>query len=158
MRSAPQPAADERTTLEQFLDFQRETLLEKCMDLSGEQLATRSVPPSDMSLLGLVRHLAKVERWWFRVQMCDMPLAPINQDDFEGARAQDWEDDLAVYRAEVAAARDAVRDVPLEALAHGKHAQGITLRWIYLHMIAEYARHLGHADLLREHVDGRTGL
>ncbi len=158
MRSAPQPAADERTTLEQFLDFQRETLLEKCMDLSGEQLATRSVPPSDMSLLGLVRHLAKVERWWFRVQMCDMPLAPIYQDDFDGVLGQNWEDDLAVYRAEVAAARDAVRDLPLDALARGKHAQGISLRWIYLHMIAEYARHLGHADLLRERVDGRTGV
>ncbi len=158
MRSAPQPAADERTTLEQFLDFQRETLLEKCMDLSGEQLATRSVPPSDMSLLGLVRHLAKVERWWFRMQMCGLRLPPIYQNDFDGVLGQDWEDDLAAYLAEVAAARDAVRDSPLDALAQGKHAQGISLRWIYLHMIAEYARHLGHADLLRERVDGRTGV
>ena len=158
MRTIPEPAADERTSLEQFLDFQRETLLEKCLDLSGEQLVMQAVPPSGMSLLGLVRHLAKVERWWFRMQMCGMPLAALNRDDFDGVRAQDYENDLEVYRAEVAAARDAVRDVSLDALAEGKHAKGITLRWIYLHMIAEYARHLGHADLLRERVDGRTGL
>ena len=149
---------DERDLLEQFLDVQREALLRKCEDLSGEQLASRAVPPSDLSLLGLVRHLAKVERWWFRMQMCGMRLPALYRDDFEGVRAQEWEDDLEVYRGEVAAARDAVRDLPLDAPAEGRHAQGLTLRWIYLHMIAEYSRHMGHADLLRERVDGRTGL
>ena len=150
--------SDERALLEQFLDVQREALLRKCADLSGEQLATRSVPPSDMSLLGLVRHLAKVERWWFRIQMCGMPLPALYRDDFDGVRAELWEDDFEAYAGEVAAARDAVRDLPLDALAQGKHAQGLTLRWIYLHMTAEYARHLGHADLVRERIDGVTGL
>jgi uncharacterized damage-inducible protein DinB len=164
MHSTPEPAAGERAMLDQFLDVQRETLLRKCRDLDGEQLARRSVPPSSMSLLGLVRHLAKVERWWFRRQMCGMPLAPLHVTreepdlDFDGVRAEDWEDDLEVYRGEVAAARDAVADLPLDAFAKGTHAQGLSLRWIYLHMIAEYARHNGHADLLRERVDGRTGL
>lgn len=164
MRNVPDPAADERETLDQFLDFQRETLLEKCMDLSGEQLVRRSVPPSSMSLLGLVRHLAKVERWWFRIQMCGMDLPPLYVSreepdrDFDGVRADRWEEDLEAFRGEVAAARDAVAWLSLDDVARGGHAHGVTLRWIQVHMIAEYARHVGHADLLRETLDGRTGV
>jgi hypothetical protein len=149
--------------LDGFLDFHRETLLEKCAGLSGEQLATRAVPPSTLSLQGLVRHLAGVERWWFRQHMCGMRLPMLNYTkenpdlDFDGTDPARWENDLEVYRTEVAAARDAVADLPLDALAKGPRGDEISLRWVYLHVIAEYARHNGHADLLRESLDGTTG-
>jgi Protein of unknown function (DUF664) len=158
MRHAPDPLADERTMLEQFLDFHRATLLQKCQDLSAEQL---SVAPLDskLSLHGLVRHLSRVERWWFRMVIGGLDLPPLhisreNPDlDFDAAIPQTWEDDLALYEGEVAAARDMVADVPLDY-----EARGFTLRWVYVHMIAEYARHNGHADLIREQLDGRTGV
>ena len=150
--------------LEAFLDFHRETLIEKCMDLSGEELAIRPVATSLLSLQGLVRHMAKVERWWFRMYMCGMPLPPLNTSkehpdlDFEGVDPARWQEDLEVYRGEVAAARDAVLVYGLDDLSRRERGEPVTLRWIYLHMIAEYARHNGHADLIRESVDGRTGI
>ena len=150
--------------LEAFLDFHRETLLEKCMDLSGEELAVRPVPTSLLSLQGLVRHMAKVERWWFRMYMCGMPLPPLNASkehpdlDFEDVDPALWQEDLEVYRGEVEAARDAVLVFGLDDLSRRERGEPVTLRWIYLHMIAEYARHNGHADLIRESVDGRTGI
>ena len=150
--------------LEAFLDFHRETLIEKCMDLSGEELAIRPVATSLLSLQGLVRHMAKVERWWFRMYMCGMPLPPLNTSkehpdlDFEDVDPARWQEDLEVYRGEVAAARDAVLVYGLDDLSRRERGEPVTLRWIYLHMIAEYARHNGHADLSRESVDGRTGI
>jgi uncharacterized damage-inducible protein DinB len=150
--------------LDAFLDFHRQTLLEKCMDLAPEELSIRAVPPSGLSLHGLVRHMARVERWWFRMYMCGMPLPGLNVSrdqpdlDFEAVDPARWEDDLQVYRGEVAAARDAVVYLSLDDLSESRHGEQVTLRWIYLHMIAEYARHNGHADLLREAVDGRTGV
>jgi uncharacterized damage-inducible protein DinB len=150
--------------LEAFLDFHRETLIEKCMDLSGEELAIRPVATSLLSLQGLVRHMAKVERWWFRMYMCGMPLPPLNTSkehpdlDFEDVDPARWQEDLEVYRGEVAAARDAVLVYGLDDLSRRERGEPVTLRWIYLHMIAEYARHNGHADLIRESVDGRTGI
>lgn len=158
MRTAPDPSADERTMLEQFLEFHRATLVQKCQDLSPEQLSTAPLD-SKLSLHGLIRHMSRVERWWFRMFTCGMRLPPLhisreNPDlDFDEASPATWEDDLVTYEGEVTAARDAVADLPLE------HARdGVTLRWVYLHMIAEYARHNGHADLIREHLDGRTGV
>ncbi len=150
--------------LDAFLDFHRQTLLEKCMDLSAEQVSVRAVPPSGLSLHGLVRHMARVERWWFRMYMCGMPLPALNVSrdqpdlDFDEVDPARWEDDLQVYRGEVAAARDAVVYLSLDDMSESRHGEQVTLRWIYLHMIAEYARHNGHADLLREAVDGRTGV
>ena len=150
--------------LEAFLDFHRETLIEKCMDLSGEELAIRPVATSLLSLQGLVRHMAKVEHWWFRMYMCGMPLPPLNTSkehpdlDFEDVDPARWQEDLEVYRGEVAAARDAVLVYGLDDLSRRERGEPVTLRWIYLHMIAEYARHNGHADLIRESVDGRTGI
>ena len=150
--------------LEAFLDFHRETLIEKCMDLSGEELAIRPVATSLLSLQGLVRHMAKVERWWFQMYMCGMPLPPLNTSkehpdlDFEDVDPARWQEDLEVYRGEVAAARDAVLVYGLDDLSRRERGEPVTLRWIYLHMIAEYARHNGHADLIRESVDGRTGI
>ncbi|MBK6764254.1 MAG: DinB family protein [Micrococcales bacterium] len=164
MRTHPSPSGPERDLLDDFLDFHRETLLEKCMDLSPEQLGLRSAAPSQLSLHGLVRHLARIERWWFRICMCDMSLPGLfvsrehPDGDFEEIDPARWADDLQVYRGEVAAARDAVLTLSLDdEAARGPHGT-VTLRWIYLHMIAEYARHNGHADLLRERIDGRTGL
>jgi len=150
--------------VEAFLDFHRETLLEKCMDLTPEQLGARAVPPSQLSLHGLVRHMARVERWWFRQCMCGMslPALYVSRDDpdadFAGTDPARWADDLETYRGEAAAASDAVLTRSLDDLADRAPHGPVSLRWIYLHMIAEYARHNGHADLLRERVDGRTGL
>lgn len=164
MRTPPPVTGSERETLEAFLDFHRETLLEKCLDLGGEQLAARSCPPSVLSLQGLLRHMAKVERWWFRMYMCGMPLPPLNTSrehpdlDFEDVDPARWEEDIEVYRGEVAAASDAVVAFTLDDLSRGEFGNPVSLRWIYLHMIAEYARHNGHADLIRESVDGRTGI
>jgi hypothetical protein len=117
-----------------------------------------------LSLQGLLRHMAKVERWWFRMYMCGMPLPPLNTSrehpdlDFAGVDPALWEEDVEVYRGEIAAASDAVVAFTLDDLSRGEYGKPVSLRWIYLHMIAEYARHNGHADLLREAVDGRTGV
>jgi uncharacterized damage-inducible protein DinB len=155
----------ERDTLLEYLRHYRLTLEMKCADLDAEQLARRSVPPSTMSLLGLVRHMAKVEHSWFRrvMQGQDLPRlywAPNNRDlDFDGAVADPevvadaWES----WRGEVADAEAFV--AATESLdVQGTHPDGaIALREVLVHMIEEYARHLGHADLLRECIDGRTG-
>lgn len=164
MREVPPLDAPDQQMLEAFLDFQRETFLMKIDGLDAEQLARRSVNPSTLSLLGLVRHLAMVERWWFRIQVAgqDVPALYVNRQepdlDFQGARADEADDDLATYRAEVAAAREAVRGRDLDDMCRGRFGEQTPLRWVYLHMLAEYARHNGHADLLREAVDGQTGV
>lgn len=156
----------ERETLLEYLRHYRLTLEMKCEGLDAEQMARRSVPPSTMSLLGLVRHLAKVEHSWFqRVMGHDLSLPRLywseeDRDlDFNGAVA-----DLAVvedawesWRREVAAAEKVV-DAAESLDVEGRHDSGpIELREVLVHMIEEYARHMGHADLLRECVDGRTG-
>ena len=164
MREIPALDVAEPQMLQGFLDFQRETLLLKVDGLTDEQLVTRSVPPSSLSRLGLVRHLAMVERWWFRIQVAGEDIGPlyVNRQepdlDFDGARAQGAQADLQTYRDEVAAARAAVRGIDLDARCKGRHGQDTPVRWVYLHMIAEYARHNGHADLIRERIDGRTGV
>jgi len=162
-RVDPPYVADERTSLQAWLDFHRQTLLWKCAGLTHEQLATRSAEPSDMSLLGLVRHMTDVERWWFRTRLrredVDGPFGPTDNpsgdfDDLGSVPAAEvWE----AFRAECAAADDAAAGLPLDAtFEHARHGT-IDLRWLYVHMIEEYARHNGHADLLRERIDGVTG-
>jgi uncharacterized damage-inducible protein DinB len=163
----------ERAAVEAWLDFHRATLLQKCAGLSAEQLGERSVPPSSLSLRGLVRHLTEVERSWFRRVLAGQRVQPLyyGPDDEDGdfdaiGRDTDHPDtDTAVVRertaftAEVevsralAAEHESLDDVGA-ALRHGEQ---VSLRWIYLHMIEEYARHNGHADLLRERIDGATG-
>jgi len=154
--------AGERSTLEALLDWHRATLLGKCAGLTGEQLAQHPVPPSNLSLLGLVRHLTDTERAWFRRRAGGQPLpyvygAPSQQDAaFEEAIAAGAEDDYARLVAEQELCRQAVAGLPLEhQFTHPRWGQ-TSLRWVYDHMIAEYARHLGHADLLRECTDGAT--
>ena len=164
-RVEPALVADERTGLEQWLDFHRATLLTKCTGLTSAQLKMRAVPPSRLSLLGLVRHMVEVERWWFRMHAAgeDLPL-PYDPDgvglDFEEVEGADAEADLAAFVRECQAARAAVAGRSLDDVVPSRGdrpERERDIRWIYVHMIEEYARHNGHADLLREAIDGSTG-
>ncbi|HEY7043915.1 MAG TPA: DinB family protein [Nocardioidaceae bacterium] len=170
-RAEPPFAADERTMLDAWLDFHRATLLTKCEGLTEDQLRTRAVPPSSLSLLGLVRHMADVERSWFRRALAgeardDAPPQYYSDDnpdgEFDDVDTADALADLARYRDEVARCRQvAAVHTDLEALGNGVRdgrRAPMSLRWIYLHMIEEYARHNGHADFLRERIDGVTGV
>jgi uncharacterized damage-inducible protein DinB len=153
---------DERSTLLDYLRRYRLTLEMKCADLDAEELARRSVPPSTMSLLGLVRHMAEVERHWFRRELAgqDAPKLYCTAEDAEG----DWngagpDADVAAeawrsWRAEVSFGEQFVADT---ADLGTRGVTGVPMRDVLVHMIEEYARHCGHADLLRERIDGRVG-
>jgi hypothetical protein len=164
-RTDPPQVADERETLTAYLDYHRDTLEVKCTGLSDEQLRERPVPPSKLSLLGLVRHLTDVERGWFGNCIARRGLRPLyysapdNLDgDFDDLDDAPVVEVFAAWRAtcnesrEIAAAADSLDD--LGARGDGSD---VTLRWVMVHMIEEYARHNGHADLLRERIDGATG-
>ena len=155
--------ADERTLLEGFLERHRETLLLKCAGLDGEQLARQSVPPSTLSLLGLIRHFIDVERSWFRRRFAgaDEPSLYYVEGSwdraFDEADASRAEDEYDALLAEWEACRRVVAEASLDdVFEHPRHGP-MQLRWLYLHMIEEYARHNGHADLLRECIDGAVG-
>ncbi|WP_262281432.1 DinB family protein [Micromonospora sp. MA102] len=166
-RSHEPYVGDERTMLEGWLDYHRDTLLHKCAGLTAEQLRTASVEPSTLTLLGLVRHLADVERWWFRIRAAGQDLPGLyagDEDpdaDLNAVADADPEAAFATFRAEVEAARGAVADLPLDHTFARTRRDGrgdeMNLRWVYVHMIEEYARHNGHADLIRERIDGVTG-
>jgi len=163
-RVDPPYVAAERTMLEAWLDFHRATLLGKSAGLSAEQLRTRSVPPSTMSLHGLVRHLTEVERHWFRRYLGGEDPAPLYcsdaepDGDFDLVEDADAAVDLDTYAAEVRASRALAADRDLdEIVPRPRRGQPLSLRWIYVHLIEEYARHNGHADLLRERIDGAVG-
>lgn len=165
-RPMPPLNADERTSLESWLDFYRATVAVKCEGLADEQVRRAAVPPSPLTLLGLIQHLAEVERNWFRRVLtgADVPPihpAPAGPEGHDGgfeisdgssfaAACATWQEEIAVSRANCAA-RALEDTVPFMG---GE----VTLRWIYTHMIGEYARHGGHADLLRERIDGSTGV
>ncbi len=155
---------DEPTMLAAFLDGHRLTLRQKCAGLTAEQLAARTAEPSIMSLLGLVRHMAEVERAWFRRGLAGEPADPIYctggkpDADFEEAAAAAAQQDFATYQREVELARKAAAGRALDETFHQqKYDVDLSLRWVYLHMVREYARHNGHADLIRERIDGTTG-
>jgi uncharacterized damage-inducible protein DinB len=161
----PSPVG-ERETLLEYLNYQRRTLEMKCDGLDPEQLARRSVEPSTLSLLGLVRHLAKVEHVWFRITMAgeQIPRLYSTDDDrgadFDGAVAdpevvtEAWES----WHREVAFAEHFVAEASsLDLMSTHPTRDPISLRELLVHLIEEYARHNGHADLLRERIDGRTG-
>ncbi|EFL13914.1 DinB family protein [Streptomyces sp. C] len=165
-RPEPSTTAGEREMLDGWLDYHRSTLAWKCEGLSEEQLRLTPLAPSALSLMGLVRHMAEVERYWFReialgADLPDLYSTRENRDgDFHFTEADTWADAEQVWRTEVELARQAAADRSLEALSDAEsHHRGevFSLRWIYTHMIEEYARHNGHADLLREHIDGATG-
>lgn len=149
---------EERPTLQAFLDWHRSTLLYKCEGLTGEQLAERTVPPSDISLLGLIRHMTWVERLWFRRRFAGEATEDAYEKgaDFAGTDPAEAEADYARFIEEIKHSDAAASAAPVDATFTFGGLQ-ISLRLLYLHMIEEYARHLGHADLLRECVDGVTG-
>jgi uncharacterized damage-inducible protein DinB len=154
----------ERECLVGYLEHYRTTLELKCDDLTAEQMATRSVPPSTLSPLGMVRHMARVEQSWFRrVIEGQTDLTRLFQDEdggfeFDSATVDDrlvadaWE----LWRDEVAHARVVLERTDLDAVVD-VHGEPSEVRDIVVHMIEEYARHCGHLDLLRECIDGRTG-
>lgn len=164
-RTEPPHIADDRTALQGWLDYHRATLRWKCAGLTGEQLVSRPVMSSTLSLLGLIRHMAEVERSWFlerfagRSDLAELFCTDEYPDgDFDLTDAASAETDFAKYVAECAAADDAACGHFLdETFVHPRTGERMDLRWIYLHMIEEYARHNGHADLIRELVDGVTG-
>ncbi|WP_214403567.1 DinB family protein [Pseudonocardia lacus] len=165
-RIDPAPLGAERETLTGFLRWQRDTLRIKCAGLDAEQLARRAVEPSGLSLLGLVRHAAEVERSWFRELMAGLDVAPLfgaDEDaDFDGAAADPEQvaEAVAAWRDEMAFTDRFVAQAPDLDLASAVAHPGlgvVSLRWVLVHMIEEYARHVGHADLLRERIDGAVG-
>ena len=168
IRHDPPPAADEATQLHGFLDYQRATLLMKAADLSAEQLA-QSHPPSTMTIGGLLKHMALVEDNWFSVFLHGNEEAqPWRDVDWDADRDWEWHtaaaddpDELRALLVEsMERSRQLVAGKDLDSLSARKlHHEGVpaSLRWISLHMVEEYARHNGHADLLRESIDGLTG-
>jgi uncharacterized damage-inducible protein DinB len=158
--------ADERTTLESWLDFHRATLAMKCEGLDDKQAATPSVSPSAVTLTGLVQHMAEVERNWFRRVLTGERVPPIYDPaadsdapdgGFDLAEDATLTDAITTWHGEIARARDLCDDRALTDTGRFT-GQDVSLRWIYVHMIEEYARHNGHADMIRERVDGVTGV
>jgi uncharacterized damage-inducible protein DinB len=162
-RTDPPFEADERTTLTAFLDFHRATLALKCEGLTDDQLRERTVPPSSLSLLGLVRHMAEVERNWFRPVLGGEEMAGIFSPDmdwevaFRDAATADVGEAFRLWHAECDHARALVAAAPSLDVTGFRHSGYVSLRWVMTHMIEEYARHNGHADLIRERLDGSTG-
>ncbi|HZS94999.1 MAG TPA: DinB family protein [Chloroflexota bacterium] len=164
-RQEPPLIADERPMLDAWLDYHRDTLLMKCAGLSDDQLKTRSAEPSSLSLLGLVRHMTDVERGWFRrgvAQESGPDVAPIyySEDrpdgDFDSLDDTPVPEVFARFQSEIDKCRAAAANVPLDRVVQ-RRDEKFSVRWIYTHMIEEYARHNGHADLLRERIDGAVG-
>jgi uncharacterized damage-inducible protein DinB len=153
----------ERPMLEGFLDYHRASMLMRCSGLTASQLAERSVPPSNLSLLGIVRHLTDVERTFFRLRWGREQIATYysalgrSDADFDQADAAYAQRDLERLVAEQGAARRAVAGLPLRTVFVNERWGEMSLRWALIHVIAEYAAHSGQADLIRERIDGRRG-
>jgi uncharacterized damage-inducible protein DinB len=157
-------AADERASLEAFLDFQRATVVLKVGGLP-DQLARRRLVASRSTVAGIVQHLAAAERYWFRGRLLgdgwNYPGWDADEDaDFEVAATTTLAEVVRDYELACAEARAVAADLPLDALAavRGEGGDYVSLRWILLHMVEETARHNGHLDVLRELLDGATGL
>ena len=163
-RPAIPPLGDEWDSLVSYLDYGRATLLMKCDGLTDDQLRERAIPPSSLSPLGLVRHLTDAEHGWFTVRFAGQQDSPryfseerLN-DDFDDLDSHSVSEVFAGYEAECDISRQVVAaSGDLDAQATKWDGTPCTLRWIMLHMIEEYARHNGHADLLRERLDGSVG-
>ena len=160
-RTQPPFVAGERTMLEAWLDYHRATLLLKCEGLDDAARKARPVTTSRLSLHGLVRHMAEVERAWFQRVLLGQQDTPYlygngEDSDFFPVEKADWDADLSQWHAACASSRAAAAGRTLDDVGV-RHGEARSLRWIYLHMIEEYARHNGHADLLREMIDGSVG-
>jgi uncharacterized damage-inducible protein DinB len=162
-RAVPPFQLADRRMLEAWLELHRVTLLIKCEGLDDAQRKARPVPTSNLSLHGLVRHMAEVERNWFTRVLLAAPDTPyiwadqaVEDSELVPLDHADWADDLAAWQAEcvLSDAHAAGRDLADTGVLGG---QPVSLRWIYVHMIEEYARHNGHADLIRELLDGAVG-
>ena len=155
--------AGERATLDAWLDYHRATLAIKCEGLDDSQLRERSAPPSTLSLLGLVRHMAEVERGWFRRTLAGEQAPPLYYSDsdpdgeFDHVDTADVVEAFATWREECDHARSLVAAAESLEVTGTRRGEAISLRWILTHMIEEYARHNGHADLLRQRIDGAVG-
>ncbi|MEU8233549.1 DinB family protein [Actinoplanes sp. NPDC048967] len=163
-RIDPPLLGGERETLRAYLDYHRATLAMKCQDLSDEELRQRSMPPSTLTLLGLVRHMAEVERTWFRrvINAEDIPLRWSAEGDFQAAydaSASTRAEAFGAWQEEVEHARRIERAAEsLDVTGYqARWGEQVSLRLVMLHMIHEYARHNGHADFLREGIDGEVG-
>jgi uncharacterized damage-inducible protein DinB len=163
-RTGPPLAGSERDTLRAFLDFHRATLAMKCEGLTDEELRQQSMPPSTLSLLGLVRHMAEVERAWFRrvFEDHDAPMVWSDRIDFQAAYdagASTRAEAFAAWEAEVEHSRRIEREAGSLDLTgyQPRWAEQVSLRMVLVHVLLEYGRHNGHADFLREGVDGTVG-
>jgi hypothetical protein len=162
-RPEPPFTGDERTMFPLWLDYQRSTLLWKCELLDGEALARRGVPPSPLSLLGIVRHMTVVEWSWFEDDFADTKTAPPISTEHD--TDADWNDldpsramaDIERFQRQCEVSRGIVTGAASFDEVAANARDTISLRWIIVHMIEEYARHNGHADLLRERIDGAVG-
>lgn len=164
-RPVPLMTGDERAVLESWLDFHRATLELKCAGLDDAQVRRAAVEPSTLTLLGLVQHLAEIERNWFQRVFAGLDVPPVHGEPTGYALDPERgiDEALRVWREEVARGREVCAGRPLDAV--GRIPEGapamagaeVSLRWILVHLIEEYARHNGHADLLRERIDGTTG-
>jgi uncharacterized damage-inducible protein DinB len=161
-RIEPPFVNDERNMLVAWLVYHRDTLRMKCEGLTDEQLRLRSVPPSSMSLLGLVRHCADVERSWWRRVMEEDQVAGLFYDDghpdgeFDDVDDASVEEAFTAWEAECAHGDDVLSSHALDDLGV-RRGKDVSLRWVLVHLIEEYARHNGHADFLRERIDGAIG-
>ncbi|MFI8965055.1 DinB family protein [Streptomyces sp. NPDC053493] len=162
-RIHPSKVAGDRASLTSFLDYQRATLAMKCAGLTGEQLKRRAVPTSGLTLLGLVRHAASVERSWFRVVVNAEDVKVPWPGEVDGTFGEfhvedaDVDEAFGVWREECDRARAVVASFGSLDDTVDFRGETISLRYVLTHMIEEYARHNGHADLLREAIDGAVG-
>jgi uncharacterized damage-inducible protein DinB len=162
-RIDPPYVAGERAMLESWLEYHRATLAWKCEGLDDAQLRQRAVPPSPLSLIGLVRHMADVECNWFRRVLGgeDLPGIYWTDDDpdadFNDVDTADVQEAFTAWRAECEHARRNAAAADSLDVTGQRRGEAVTLRWILVHMIEEYARHNGHADFLRERIDGAVG-
>jgi uncharacterized damage-inducible protein DinB len=162
-RTEPPYLLADRAMLEAWLDFHRATLLLKCAGLDDAGRKARPVPTSKLSLHGLVRHMAEVERSWFSRVLLSAPDTPyiwydtaVEDSELVPLDDADWTADLAAFEAECERSRANARGKELDSTGL-RRGEVVSLRWIYVHMIEEYARHNGHADLIRELIDGAVG-
>jgi uncharacterized damage-inducible protein DinB len=163
-RIGPPSFGSERDMLRAFLDYQRATLAMKCAGLGDTELRQQSMPPSTLSLLGLVRHMAEVERAWFRrvFEDNDAPMVWSDKIDFQAAydASQSTRDEaFTAWQAEVENSRGIERAAESLDVAgyQPRWGEQVSLRMVIVHVLLEYGRHNGHADLLREGIDGAVG-
>ncbi|WP_062649802.1 DinB family protein [Streptomyces maremycinicus] len=162
-RAVPLLTGDELPMLESWLEFHRATLELKCAELDDEQLRQPAAEPSELTLLGLVQHLAEVERNWFQRAFAGLDVPPVFEEGtgYALTAGRGLDEALGAWRREIARGRELIAGRPLDAT--GRIPAGpmagleVSLRWVLIHLIEEYARHNGHADILRERIDGVTG-